>query len=98
MKEDQPEENSTEENSTEENSTEENNTEENKKDLTVAAGTLLEYMKSKDLTLEDSICVLALATSLLNVESTVELLMRNVKVIAVPMPKPGTMMQKPSSN
>ncbi len=76
----------------------ENNTEENEKNLTVTAGTIIEYMKSEHLSVEDTICVLAIATSLVNVESTVDLLMKHVKIVAVPMPKPGTMMQKPASN
>jgi len=63
-----------------------------------AASTFIKYLESEGFSVEEGICVLALASSLAQVEMMMQSILKNAKVMAMPMPHPGVMVQKPSSN
>ena len=81
---------------------EENKPEENKpksaEEMTDAANTYIKYLRSEGFAIEEAICVLALATSLTQVEMMMQLIFKNAKVMAIPVQHPGVMVQKPSDN
>ena len=63
-----------------------------------AAHTYIGYLKSEGFSIEERICVLALASSLAQVEMMMSLILKNAKVVAIPVPHPGVMVTKPSDN
>ena len=86
---------------TEENDepTEENNepTEENdEKDLSKVAINILRSLKELGYSKEDTICILALASSFIQGEAFMQLLVKNATIVKTKMPPP--MMAQPSRN
>jgi len=86
----------------EEDKPEENKPEEREpktaQEMTDAASTLIKYLESEGFSIEEGICVFALASSLTQVELMMKLMLMNAKVIAMPMQPPNVIVQKPSSN
>lgn len=85
---------------TEETKTEEKKPEESgpksTDEMTDAAHTFIQYLKGEGFTMEEGICVFALASSLVQAELLMKTILKNAKVIAVPIPPP--MVTKPSDN
>ena len=67
-------------------------------EMAAAASTLIKYLESEGFSIEEGICVFALASSLTQVEIMMQTILKDAKVMAMPMPHPGVMVQKPSSN
>jgi len=67
-------------------------------EMTDAARTFIQYLKSEGFSVEEGICVLALASSLAQVELMMSLILKNAKVMAIPVPHPNVMVTKPSDN
>ena len=67
-------------------------------DMVDVANTFIKFLKAQGFVVEEAICVLALASSLTQVELMMQLIIKDAKVVAVPMPHPGAMVQKPSEN
>lgn len=87
---------------TEETKTEEKKPEESgpksADEMTDAASIVIQYLRGKGFAMEDAICVFALASSLVQVELMMKMILKNAKVIAVPVQPSNVMVQKPSSN
>jgi len=67
-------------------------------DMLDAARTFITFLKDQGFSVEEGICVLALASSLTQVDMMMSLLLKNAKVMAIPVPHPGVMVPKPSDN
>ncbi len=68
------------------------------KEMTTAARTFIEYLSNEGFSAEEGICVLAHASSLTQVELMMRLILKSAKVMAIEVPPPGVMVQKPSDN
>lgn len=67
-------------------------------DRTAAARTFIQFLKDQGFSTEEGICVLALTSSLLQVEMMMQLLIKNATVMAVPMTPPHVKVTKASDN
>jgi len=92
-----PEEKKPEESKPEESKTEEKEPK-SADEMTAAARTFIQYLKDEGFSVEEGICVLALASSLTQTEMLLSLLLKNAKVMAIPVPPPNVMFRKPSDN
>ncbi len=84
----------------EENKPEENKPEENEPkstdEMMDAATTYIQYLKGEGFAVEEAICVLALASSFLQVELFMRTLLKDAKIVKMPIPM--LQVNKPSSN
>ncbi len=67
-------------------------------DMTDAASTFIEYLKGEGFAVEEAICVLTLASSLMQIELLMKTILKDAKVMAIPIPPPKVMVQKPGDN
>jgi len=67
-------------------------------DMVDAANTFIKFLKKEGFSVEEGLCALALATSLTQVDMMMHLIIKNAKIVAVPMQHPDVMVPKPSSN
>jgi hypothetical protein len=81
---------------------EESKPEENKpktaQDMVDAANTFIKFLKKEGFSVEEGLCALALANSLAQVDMMMQLIIKDAKVMAIPVQHPGVMVQKPSDN
>jgi len=85
---------------TEETKTEEKKPEEKEPksadEMADAAHTFIQYLKGEGFSMEEGVCVFALASSLVQVELLMKTILKNAKVMTMPIPPP--MVTKPSEN
>ncbi|MEA3338618.1 MAG: hypothetical protein U9R15_01500 [Chloroflexota bacterium] len=67
-------------------------------DMLTEANTIINFIKHERFTVEEAICVLALASSLLQTELIMKTFLKDAQVVKMPMQPPNTMIQKPDSN
>ncbi len=67
------------------------------KELTLAAHTFVTYLKDQGFAIEESLCVLTLASSFTQVELLMQMLLKNAKVVKIPI-TPSVVATKPSDN
>lgn len=84
----------------EEKPEEENEPEEKKSktpdEMSAAASTFIRFLNDQGFTPDEGICVLALASSLAQIEMTMQLILKNATVMSIPIPQPT--FKKPSDN
>ncbi len=66
-------------------------------EMTNAARTFIQYLKGEGFAVEEAICVLTLANSLMQIELLMKTLLKDAKVMPIPIPNPNTF-QTPSDN
>lgn len=67
-------------------------------DMVDAANTFIKFLKEHEFAVEEAICVLALASSLTQVDMMMQTIIKDAKVMAIPVQLPNVMVQKPSEN
>lgn len=81
---------------------EEKEPEENKpktaQDMVDAANTFIKFLKKEGFSVEEGLCALALANSLAQVDMMMQLIIKDAKVMVIPVQHPGVTVQKPSDN